>query len=30
MLGYEAVDWFGVSRLWSQTVGYANTTSRIG
>lgn len=27
--GVEAVDWFGFSRLWSQTVGYAVTTSRI-
>ena len=25
----EAIDWFGFSRLWSQTVGYAVTTSRI-
>ena len=25
--GNEAIDWF--SRLWSQTVGYAVTTSRI-
>lgn len=32
MTGYrgdEAIDWFGFSRLWSQTVGYAVTTSRI-
>ena len=27
--GDEAIDWFGFSRLWSQTVGYAVTTSRI-
>ena len=27
--GDEAIDWFGFSRLWSQTVGYAKTTSRI-
>ena len=27
--GNEAIDWFGFSRLWSQTVGYAVTTSRI-
>lgn len=25
----EAIDWFGFSRLWSLTVGYAKTTSRI-
>lgn len=25
----EAIDWFGFSQLWSQTVGYAVTTSRI-
>lgn len=30
MLGYEAVDWFGFSRLRSQTMGYVDTTSRIG
>ena len=24
------MDWGGDSRLWSQTVGYADTTSRIG
>ena len=32
MTGYrgdEAIGWFGFSRLWSQTVGYARTTSRI-
>ena len=27
--GVEAIDWFGFSRLWSQTVGYAKATSRI-
>ena len=27
--GDEAIDWFGFSQLWSQTVGYAVTTSRI-
>ena len=27
--GDEAIDWFGFSLLWSQTVGYAVTTSRI-
>ena len=27
--GDEAIDWFGFSRLWSLTVGYAKTTSRI-
>ena len=27
--GDEAIDWFGFSRLWSQTVGCAVTTSRI-
>ena len=27
--GDEAIDWFGFSRLWSQTVGYVVTTSRI-
>ena len=27
--GDEAIDRFGFSRLWSQTVGYAVTTSRI-
>ena len=27
--GDKAIDWFGFSRLWSQTVGYAVTTSRI-
>ena len=27
--GDEAIDWFGFSRLWSQTVSYAVTTSRI-
>ena len=27
--GDEAIDWFGFSRLWSQTVGYAKATSRI-
>ena len=27
--GVEATDWFGFSRLWSQTVGYAKTTNRI-
>ena len=27
--GFEAVDWFGFSRLWSPPVGYAITTSRI-
>ena len=27
--GVEAIDWFGFSRLWSLTVGYAKTTSRI-
>ena len=27
--GDEAIDWFGFSRLWSQTVGYAVTTSQI-
>ena len=27
--GVEAIDWFGFSRLWSQIVGYAKTTSRI-
>lgn len=27
--GVETIDWFGFSRLWSQTVGYAKTTSRI-
>lgn len=26
--GDEAIDWLGFSRLWSQTVGYAVTTSR--
>ena len=27
--GDEAIDWFGFSQVWSQTVGYAVTTSRI-
>ena len=27
--GVEAIDWFGFSRLWSLTMGYAKTTSRI-
>ena len=27
--GVEAIDWFGFSRLWSLTVCYAKTTSRI-
>lgn len=27
--GDEAIDWFGFSQLWSQTVGYAVITSRI-
>ena len=27
--GDEAIDWFGFSRLWSQIVGCAVTTSRI-
>ena len=27
--GNEAIDWFGFSQLWSQTVGYAVTTNRI-
>ena len=27
--GNEAIDWFGFSQLWSQTVGYAVITSRI-
>ena len=27
--GDEAIDWFDFSQLWSQTVGYAVTTSRI-
>ena len=27
--GDEAIDLFGFSRLWSLTVGYAKTTSRI-
>ena len=27
--GDEAIDWFGLSRLWIQTVGCAVTTSRI-
>ena len=25
----EAIDWFGFSRLWSRTLGYVVTTSRI-
>ena len=27
--GDKAIDWSGFSRLWSQIVGYAVTTSRI-
>ena len=27
--GNEAIDWFGFSQLWSQTVGYAVITNRI-
>lgn len=27
--GVETIDWFGFSRLWSLTMGYAKTTSRI-
>lgn len=25
----EAIDWFGLSRLWSKTMGYAATTNQI-